>query len=163
MRKGKQETQLTYLNRCDNYETTKEAFNMLFKYVKVEPDKKVWFPFYCNGLIDTYDFDFNAIYTKTDFFETNIEFDYIIDNPPYKIKQKVFERCIELGKPFILLVAIDTLERQYICKLLKDTDFTIIIPKSRFKFINNGTSVTMPFKTCFFCVGFGLDKQIIFD
>ena len=32
MRKGKQET---YLNRCDDYSTQKEAFDLLFKYVKI--------------------------------------------------------------------------------------------------------------------------------
>ena len=160
MRKGKQET---YLNRCDNYETTKDVFNVLFKYIKVESDKKVWLPFYCNGLIDTYEFDFKPIFTKTDFFETNVEYDYLIDNCPYSIKQKVFERCVDLGKPFVLIVPIDTLERGYISKLLKEKDLTVIIPNTRFKFIHTGSTVTMPFKTCFFCVGFGLNKQIIFD
>ena len=160
MRKGNNET---YLNRSDNYETQQEAFDLLFKYIKIEKDKKVWAPFYCNNLIKSYTFPFELIHTKSDFFETNIEFDYIIDNPPYSVKEKVIRRCVELGNPFCLLLPIDTLERQYISTLFKDENFTIIIPKKRWRFINQGSKVTMPFKTCFFCVGFNLNKQIIFE
>jgi hypothetical protein len=160
MRKGKNEKQFKIKN--DNYTTHESAFNLLFSYINVK-DKKVWFPFYNEGIINSYKFDCDIIHYQSDFFETKVEYDYIIDNPPYSIKQKVFERCIELGKPFALLVPIDTLERQYISKLFHDKDFTIIIPYERFNFINNNVKTTMAFKTCWFCVGFNLDKQIIFS
>ena len=160
MRKGKQET---YLNRCDNYSTQKEAFDLLFKYVKIEKNKKVWAPFYNEGLINQYEFPFQMIHTETDFFETNIDYDYIIDNPPYSSKEKVIRRCVDLGRPFCLLLPIDTLERKYISILFKDKDFTVIIPKKRWKFINNGSKVTMPFRSCWFCIGFKLGRQIIFE
>ena len=103
------------------------------------------------------------IHTNSEFFETNIEYDYIIDNPPYSCKEKVIRKCIELNKPFCLLLPIDTLERKYISNLFKDEDFTVIIPKKRWKFINNGSKVTMPFKTAWFTIGFGLKRQIIFE
>jgi hypothetical protein len=160
MRKGKNEKQFKI--KYDNYTSYESAFNLLFSYINVK-DKKVWFPFYNEGLINSYKFDCDIIHNQSDFFETKVEYDYIIDNPPYSIKQKVFETCIELGKPFALLVPIDTLERQYISKLFKDKDFTIIIPYQRFNFINNNVKTTMAFKTCWFCVGFNLDKQIIFQ
>ena len=160
MRKGKNEKQFKIKN--DNYTTHESAFNLLFSYINVK-DKKVWFPFYNEGIINSYKFDCDIIHNQSDFFETKVEYDYIIDNPPYSIKQKVFERCIELGKPFALLVPIDTLERQYISKLFHDKDFTIIIPYERFNFINNNVKTTMAFKTCWFCIGFNLDKQIIFS
>ena len=160
MRKGKHET---YLNRCDDYETEKESFDLLFKYVKIEKNKKVWFPFYCNNLIKSYTFPFQMIHAETDFFETNIEYDYIIDNPPYSCKEKVIRRCVDLGRPFCLLLPIDSLERKYISSLFKDEDFTIIIPKKRWKFINENSKVTMPFKTMWIVCGFGLERQIIFE
>jgi hypothetical protein len=47
--------------------------------------------------------------------------------------------------------------------LFRDKDFTIIIPNKRWKFINNNSKVTMPFKTCWITIGFGLNKQIIFE
>jgi hypothetical protein len=160
MRKGRNET---YLNRCDNYSTQKEAFDLLFKYVDIEKNKKVWAPFYNEGLIKSYTFPFEMIHTTTDFFETNIDYDYIIDNPPYSCKEKVIRRCIELNKPFCLLLPIDTLERKYISSLFRDKDFTIIIPKKRWKFINNNSKVTMPFKSSWFTIGFKLNRQIIFE
>ena len=160
MRKGKQET---YLNKCDDYSTQKEAFDLLFKYVKIEKNKKVWAPFYNEGLINQYEFPFQMIHTETDFFETNIEYDYLIDNPPYSVKEKVIRRCIDLRRPFCLLLPIDSLERKYISTLFKDRDFTVIIPKKRWKFINNGSKVTLPFRSCWFCIGFNLNKQIIFE
>ena len=160
MRKGLNET---YLNRCDDYSTQKEAFDLLLKYINLRKDDKVWFPFYNEGLINQYEFPFQIIHNNSDFFETKIEYDYLIDNPPFSIKEKVIRRCVDLGKPFCLLLPIDSLERQYISTLFKDKDLTIIIPKKRWKFINNNSKVTMPFKSCFFCIGFGLDKQIIFE
>jgi len=163
MRKGKNEKNLTYINRCDNYETLKETYDMLFKYITIDKDKKVYFPFYCKGLINDYTFPFNVIHNDLDFFETKVEFDMIIDNPPFTIKEKIIRKCIELDKPFALLLALDTLDRQYISKLFHDKDFTIIIPKKRYNFINKNSKVSMPFKTAWFCIGFGLDKQIIFD
>ena len=163
MRKGKNQNNLTYINRCDNYSTLKEAFDLLFKHIKIDKDKKVWFPFWNEGLINEYDFKFNVIHNDNDFFKTKVEFDLIIDNPPYTIKEKVIRKCVSLNKPFALLMPCDTLERQYISTLFKDKDFSIIIPHKRFRFINQNTSVSMPFKSCWFCVGFKMKKQIIFD
>ena len=33
------------------------------------------------------------------------EWDLIVSNPPFSIKQKVVERCLALGKPFALLLS----------------------------------------------------------
>tara|TARA_R110000803_G_scaffold179031_1_gene241450 strand:+ start:1959 stop:2447 length:489 start_codon:yes stop_codon:yes gene_type:complete len=162
MRKGPNETQPQMKNRDNNYTTYKSAFDLLFKYIDVK-DKKIWFPFYDTGAINTYKFECDIIHDDSDFFHTDIDFDYLIDNPPYTIKQKIIERCIQLNKPFALLLPIDTLERKYISKLFKDRDFTIIIPTNRYDFINNNKKITPPFKCCWFCIGFGLETNIIFE
>ena len=45
------------------------------------------------------------ILTGEDFFVYEPEeWDLIVSNPPFSIKQKVVERCLALGKPFALLV-----------------------------------------------------------
>ena len=162
MRKGLNTKSNSLLNRCDNYSTMKESFDLLFAYIKVK-EKNVWFPFYNDGLINSYKFDCNIIHNDNDFFDTNEECDYIIDNPPFSIKEKVFQRCLMLNKPFCLLVPIDTLERQYISKMFKDKDFTIIIPTKRYSFINQSKAITIGFKCCWFCYGFELGKNIIFE
>ena len=72
MRTGKNYGSETHLNRCDNFETQKEAFDLLFKCIHIDRDKKIRAPFWCNGLINSYIFPFHMIHTNTDFFETNI-------------------------------------------------------------------------------------------
>ena len=46
------------------------------------------------------------ILTGEDFFVYEPEeWDLIVSNPPFSIKQKVVERCLALGKPFALLLS----------------------------------------------------------
>ena len=57
----------------------------------------------------TQDYDPFAIYGITDFLTNQYEFDYLITNPPYSNKDKIIARCIETGKPCVLVLPIDTL------------------------------------------------------
>lgn len=59
--------------------------------------------------IITAEYDKHAIWGIRDFLTKHYEFDYLITNPPYSIKDKIIERCIDLGKPSVLLLPIDTL------------------------------------------------------
>lgn len=148
--------------KSDNYTTPFEAWELIFKYIKCRD--KVWCPFFCKGDLSQHldKLKINYIHINKDFFTYEPEeWSCVIDNPPYNNKQKIFERLELLGKPYALLVPMDTLERQYIAKILKNKDFTIIIPNVRFSFKEG--RVTAPFKTVWFCVGFKLGKQIIFD
>ena len=144
----------------DNYSTPKEAFDLLFKFIP--RDKTVWSPFFMNGADLNMPKDINVIHTDKNFFEYQPDtYDFICDNPPFSKKREIFERCEKLNKPYALLVPFDTLERQYMNTIMKTRDVTVVIPKKRFKF--NDNKVTMPFKSVWICVGFGLDKQLIFE
>jgi len=57
----------------------------------------------------TQDYDPFAIYGITDFLTNQYEFDYLISNPPYSNKDEIIARCIETGKPCVLVLPIDTL------------------------------------------------------
>lgn len=59
--------------------------------------------------IITAEYDKQAIWGIQDFLTRDYEFDYLISNPPYSIKDKIIERCIDLGKPSVLLLPVDTL------------------------------------------------------
>ena len=63
-----------------------------------------------------------------DFFNCEIpNCDYIISNPPYSVKGKVFERLFEIGKPFAMLVGVVGLfESQHRFNLFKNNDFEIM-------------------------------------
>ena len=164
MRLGNNENQKFMGDRNDNYSTPKEAWELVIRHIDTK-DKKVWCPFYNEGLAEKFlkELFVECIHNDKDFFEEEPNFDYIIDNPPYTIKQKIFERCVKLDKPFALLVPIDTLERKYMNKLFKSKDLSLIIPNKRYNFINGDKKTTPPFKTIWVCYGFNLDKQIIFE
>ncbi len=88
-------------------------------------------------------------------------FDIIITNPPFSLKDKFIERCIEYKKLFALLLPISSLEGKTRSKLWQQCeDLSVIIPDKRVNFI--GQSGSPNFCSAWFCNGFNLGKQIIF-
>lgn len=54
--------------------------------------------------------DLHGEYAGHDFFKWEPPaFDVIVTNPPYSIKFKWLERCYDLGRPFALLVPVETI------------------------------------------------------
>jgi type I restriction-modification system DNA methylase subunit len=50
--------------------------------------------------------------------------DLIITNPPFSIKNKIFERCIELNKPFCLLMSATSIQSASFVKVIsKEKNF----------------------------------------
>lgn len=52
---------------------------------------------------------YHVIYGVMDFLEKDYEFDYLITNPPFSIKDEVIDRCVEMGKPSVLVIPVDAL------------------------------------------------------
>lgn len=80
--------------------------------------KKVWCP--CDSLESNivkdlkasgYEVIFSHISEGKSFFdyEPDENYDMIITNPPYSIKDAMIARCIDLGKPWALLLPLDAL------------------------------------------------------
>ena len=102
--------------------------------------------------------------TTYDFFEmyNKLDYDIIISNPPFSIKQKIFTKLKEINKPFILIVPVSIITKKYFMDNFKD-DFQIIIPKKRIQFIKDEVQT----KRCWFdCVyiayKINLEKDITF-
>ena len=80
------------------------------------------------------------ILTNVDFLnhafaeDKNFNFQAIITNPPYSLKEKFLERCYEIGKPFALLMPLTALESEKRQKLYRKYGLQIIIPNKRFNF-----------------------------
>jgi hypothetical protein len=155
-------------SKQDNYETPFKTFELISKYL--DKSNVIWSPFYCCGLVSEHwtKLGFNYFHIDKDFFTYEPEeYDIIVDNPPYSIKQKIFKKCVELNKPFALFVPIDTLERKYIKELIGNNDLQIIIPNNRTNFISNYAKLKhhTPWKACWFCYKMNLldGRQLIFE
>lgn len=152
----------------DDYETPRWCWEMILGLIN-NKQRKLWLPFYCKGLAGEIVTELGqpCIHEQRDFFQWQPdEYDCIVDNPPYSIKQKVFEKCIELGKPFALYVPLDTLERTYISRLMNSPYLQIVIPYHRTDFITDYEvkHTCPPHKTIWICWKMKLcdGRQIIF-
>ena len=103
-----------------------------------------------------------------DFFELETpNCDYIISNPPYSHKGKVFERLFEIGKPFAMLVGVVGLfESQQRFNMFKNNQFEIMYLNKRVSYFKNYSdqkpSLNPPFSSVYLCHKM-LPKQIVFE
>lgn len=67
-------------------------------------------------------------------------YDMIITNPPYSCKEKMIARCIDLGKPWALLLPLDALCGDQRNKLYKKTDVGVITLANRLDFTGKGAN-----------------------
>ncbi len=101
----------------DETYTPEYAVLPLLKYIN--KDKIIWCPF------DTEDSEYVKVFKKNgykvinshidngeDFFtyEPKEKYDIIVSNPPFSIKDDILKRCVELDKPFALLLPLPTLQ-----------------------------------------------------
>jgi len=92
--------------------------------------------------------------------EPNFEFDMIITNPPYSIKDKFIKRCYELNKPFCLLLPITTLEGKNRGEMFRKYGIEVLVLDKRINFMKNKKNVW--FNTSWFCWNV-LPEKLIFE
>ena len=103
-----------------------------------------------------------------DFFDTDIpKCDYIISNPPYSVKGKVFQRLFQIGKSFAMLVGVVGLfESQERFEMFRDNSFEIMYLNRRVAYFKDHTeqnpSLPPPFSSVYVCHGI-LPEKIIFE
>lgn len=127
-------------HETDNFQTPPFALPMLDQYL--DPAWVVWEPACGKGNIVKYfgshcwgtDFLMGAEY---DFFDTEVyavrAWDVIVTNPPWSLKIEWTYRCLELGKPFALLVPITYLEGSG-TRLVDKEGMELIVPYQRIAF-----------------------------
>lgn len=113
--------------QSDEIYTPEYAVRPIIKYIKNK--STVWCPFdtkdskYVKLLIES---GHRVIYTHIDtgenFFEYEPEenYDFIISNPPFSIKDDVIKRLYELNKPYAMLLPIPSLQGQKRFPYMKD-------------------------------------------
>ena len=164
------ETKIDYIKRgiYDELYTPTEAVEMIIKYI---PDnvKTIW---ECTAIKESKivkvlkDNGFNVITShienEQDFFKYEPdEYDMIITNPPYSLKDKFLQRAFKLDKPFMFLLPITTLEGIKRGDLFNNNKIQLLIPNKRFNFIPNKKSGAW-FQTSWFLYKLNLENDLNF-
>jgi len=88
------------------------------------------------------------------------EFDMIITNPPFSLKDKFLKRGFEIDKPFFFLLPLTTLESKKRNKLFSTHRIEMVIPNKRFNFMKDKKSSW--FQTSWIGYKIGLENQLNF-
>jgi len=152
----------------DDFQTPEEALYPLLPYLN-----KKWVIWECscgNGNLSNYLklVGFNVIATDIltgyDFLNCQPrEYDCIITNPPFSLKQKFLERCYTLSKPFALLLPLTTFETPKRQNLFKKYGVQIIFFDKRINFETpSGKGSGSWFASAWFTNGLNLPNELNF-
>ena len=102
----------------------------------------------------------NTNKTEIDFLKDDIDFnfDIIITNPPYSLKNQFIRKCYEYKTPFCLLLPITSLEGIERGKMYRKNGIELLVLDKRIDFNGKGKNW---FNTSWFCWKV-LPKQLIF-
>lgn len=149
--------------------STPEAQEMYTPYYCVDPimkyipkDKKIWTPFdkewssfYQSFTRGGYAVVRSHIDDGQDFFTYEPEeYDIIVSNPPFSIKDKILQRLYELNKPFAILLPLNSLQGKSRYKYFKN-GIQLLSFDQRVGYHNQNNMDTpvegSPFATAYFC------------
>lgn len=148
----------------DEYMTPKSAWESIAHLIP--RDKVVYEAFYGDGTSGQHlrDLGFTVIHEPIDFFKNTNLGDIVVSNPPFTKKKEVLDALVALNKPFILLMPLATLSREYFRRLFKDGEFLLAIPHKRIQFVKQGYSTSKcNFECAFFCYGLGRQGVYFLD
>ena len=101
---------ITYQSYSDEWYTDRDTVLKMLEVFPCKPNSTILLPFDSekSEFVKVFkELGHRVIYGIGDFLEKNYEFDYIYTNPPFSIKDKVIERCIESGKECVLILPLD--------------------------------------------------------
>ena len=151
-------------NEKDEYYTPRILVDVIVPYIK--PNSTIWCPF------DTENSEFVKVFEDNNFtvihshiwegkdffiYTPEIEYDYIISNPPFTRKLEVFNRLYKLGKPFAMVCGLPILNYQEVGEFFLDKSLQLLIVDKKVSFDGN----TASFNNSYFCNNM-LPKDIIF-
>lgn len=97
-------------------------------------------------------------------WEPPVAWDVIVSNPPFKNKRAFFERALELGKPFALIMTLTWLNDAAPKQLFRDVGLELLMFDKRIHFENRGkTDKKTTFSSAYYCARGFLPKQIIME
>ena len=160
-------------SKNDEFYTPSYAIAPIKKYLK--NNSKIWCPFDTEESLfvqelrkEGHEVLATHIANGEDFFKMEApECDYIISNPPYSLKGKVFQRLFDLSIPFAMLVGVVGLfESQKRFEMFRDNNFEIMYLNKRVAYFKDykdkKPSLNPPFSSVYLCSNV-LPKQIVFE
>lgn len=107
---------------------------------------------------------YNVISTSKESFDflkdkVDFDFDMIITNPPYSIKDAFLQRCYEYNKPFALLLPLTALDGIKRNEMFSKNGVELLVLDKRIDFTGKKACW---FNTSWFCWKL-LNKEIIFE
>jgi len=162
----------TSWNEKDEYYTPLILVKAIIPHIKETPSEiTIWCPFDTENsefVLCLREAGFNVIYSHLwagqDFFDYEPEehYDYIISNPPFTQKLKVFERLFALKKPFAMIMGLPILNYQEVGAFFyrhqqEGRNLQLLIVDKKVSFDGN----TASFNNSYFCWNV-LDKDIVF-
>ena len=157
-------------NKQDEYYTKEYAVLPLIKYIPI--GAKIWCPF------DTVNSKFVEVFVRygfsvihshidegQDFFTYEPdEYDIIISNPPYSLREPILSRLFDFSCPFAMLINIAGLfDSKKRFSLLSSNKFEMLIFDKRIDYDKNNINMRgVPFKSIYLCSNI-LPRQIVFE
>lgn len=115
---------------------------------------------------------YTVVSTKKEEFDflkdtPNFDFDMIITNPPYSLKDEFIKKCYEYKKPFCLLLPITSLEGKARGEMFRKNGLEVLVFDGRVQFMENMNKEYKSksgnwFNTSWFCWKV-LNKELIFE
>jgi len=126
----------------------------------------IWEPFYGDGSSGQYltELGFNVEHHEhLDFYESApLDYDMIVTNPPYTSKSRTFKRLYELDVPFMILVPVSTITKQF-TKRYFINELQMVIPSKRIHFVSGGEqSKRSWYDVCWLCYKMELARDITY-
>lgn len=158
-------------NKNDEYFTPSYAVYPIIK--KIKSNSTIWCPF------DKADSEYVKIFKKEgfkviyghiddgkDFFLEEVpECDYIISNPPYSLKNEIFKRLYDIGKPFAMLINFQGIfDHKDRFTMFKNNKVELLYLSPRVNYIKPGDykATGVPFQSGYLCSNI-LDNQLEFE
>jgi len=146
-------------NHSDELYTPDEAFDLLKQYI---PKDKVIFECAIGSgkLKSKMEAEGYEVVCSDSFFTEFPDYDILITNPPFSLKDKFLEEAYKRGKPFAILLPITALEGIKRQEMYKKNGIQILFPKRRIDF--NGKKAPW-FYTAWFCWKLNLPQILNFS
>lgn len=149
----------------DEFGTPEYALKLLLPYINKY--KTIWEPARGKGILVKHLIHNGFTVLSTDnFFNCNVtqeEYECIVTNPPFSLKDEFLKKCYCLGKPFALLMPLTALEGIKRQELYKKYGIQIILPNRRINFLTpSGKKSSAYFVSAWFCYGLNLPKDLNF-